>query len=111
MFGIRGEVFHASLAIPWTAGVANILEPQIREANCNHNIPRQKQINSIYCMYVTVWTHPIFCLDVSHKLCDGTNEMIVFERRRNQLALKLNDAALALSEEPGGDHHQKPQPW
>ena len=52
-----------------------------------------------------------YVVGVSHKLCDGTNEMIVFERRRNQLALKLNDAALALSEEPGGDHHQKPQPW
>jgi len=49
-------------------------------------------------MFVTVRTHPIFCLDVSHKLCDGTNEMIVFERRRNQLALKLNDTALALIE-------------
>ena len=52
-------------------------------------------------MFVTVWTHPIFCLDVSHKLCDGTNEMTVFKRRRIQLALKLNDAALALIEGAG----------
>ena len=52
-------------------------------------------------MFVTVRTHPISRLDVSHELCDGTNEMIVFERRRNQLALKLNDAALALIEGVG----------
>ena len=49
-------------------------------------------------MFVTVWTHPIFCLDVLHKLCDGTNEMTVFKRRRNQLAQMLNDATLALIE-------------
>ena len=96
MFGIRCEFFHASLAIPWTAGVANILESQTREAECNHNISRKIQTNLIYCVFVTVRTHPVFCLDVSHKLCDGTNQMIVFERRRNQMALKLNDAALAL---------------
>ena len=52
-------------------------------------------------MFITVWTHPIFCLDVSHKLCDGTNEMTVFKRRRIQLALKLNDTALALIEGAG----------
>ena len=52
-------------------------------------------------MFITVWTHPIFCLDVPHKLCDGTNEMTVFKRRRNQLAQRLNDAALALIEEAG----------
>ena len=53
---------------------------------------------SIWCMFVRVWTHPIFFLDVLHKLCDGTNEKTVFERRRNQLAQKLNDAAMALIE-------------
>ena len=37
-----------------------------------------------------------YVVGVSHKLCDGTNEMTVFKRRRIQLALKLNDAALAL---------------
>ena len=52
-------------------------------------------------MYVTVRTHPIFCLDVLHKLCDGTNEMTVFKRRRNQLAQKVNDAALALIDGAG----------
>ncbi len=52
-------------------------------------------------MFVRDWTHPIFCLDVSHKLCDGTNETTVFKRGRNQLAQKLNDAALALIEGAG----------
>ena len=52
-------------------------------------------------MSVTVWTLPIFCLDVLHKLCAGTNEMTVFKRRRNQLAQKLNDAALALIDGAG----------
>ena len=42
-----------------------------------------------------------YVVGVSHKLCDGTNEMAVFKRRRNQLALKLNDAALALIEGAG----------
>ena len=54
--------------------------------------------NSIGCMFVKVWTQPIFCLDMSHKLCDGTNERVVLERRRNQLVLKLNDAALTFIE-------------
>ena len=42
-----------------------------------------------------------YVVGVSHKLCDGTNEMAVFKRRRNQLVLKLNDAALALIEGAG----------
>ena len=57
--------------------------------------------NSISCMFVTLWTHPIFCVDMSHKLCDGTNEMTLFKRRRNQLTLRINDDALALIERAG----------
>ena len=49
-------------------------------------------------MYVTLCTHPNFCLGMSHKLCDSIDEMTVFKRHRNQLTLKLNDAAMALIE-------------